>query len=510
MGKGRAKAKARKGSRSVEREIARHAMAGFEAARDTRRTAGWWGTASGPNGDLRQAWHWLVKRHQDLADNDAYASRAIGVIVNNWIGDGIMSNPTNGTKKYNKIWQQWADSIESDFYGTHNWYGNQAVGSRTTAVRGAVLVRKRVFPEILDKYGLVPLQVQMLEPDWLDFNKDNSNDILFGQQFDSSGRLQGYWIRDNHPGESVLGTNVRVQSTFVPKSEISLHFDSRRAGQRMGLPFGTAAILTLRDMGDIRAAQQMKDKISACFFGISYDSDPTADKLTDEEGNPILGIEFDEIEPGAVQHLPPGRDFKAFSPPSSGDFVNTHREYAHSVAAAYEITYESMTGDLSNVNYSSYRGGWLEFSRRIAYLRGKVSMPSMLSPVCRWHDELARMSGLLKGPAVTWAHTPPRREMIDPTKEIPALILAVRAGIMSLSEVQLSFGYVPKEIIEELKNDMQNARDSGLILSTDAGLVSNAGVTQARPAGSAFTSSAPDPSAEESESADDQPFTPAV
>jgi capsid protein len=263
----------------------------------------------------------------------------------------------------------------------------------------------------------------------------------------------------------------------------------------MGLPFGAAAILTLRDMGDIRAAQQLKDKISACFFGVTYDSDSQADKDPTQDG-----LAFDTIEPGAVEHLPPGRSFEAFSPPSSGDFVSTHREYAHAVAAAYEITYESMTGDLSNVNYSSFRGGWLEFSRRIAYLRGKVSIPGMLAPVCRWHDELARMTGLLKGP-MEWTHTPPRREMIDPTREIPALIAAVRAGIMSLSEVQRAFGYVPEEVIAELSADMERAKAAGLTLSVDAGLVSNSGVTQARPAGSDFISSAPDPGSDQEDEA---------
>ncbi len=190
----------------------------------------------------------------------------------------------------------------------------------------------------------------------------------------------------------------------------------------MGLPFGTAAILTLRDMGDIRAAQQMKDKISACFFGVTTDSDVQQESNYAALKADGKGFGFDEIEPGAVEHLPPGRAFEAFTPPSSGDFVSTHREYAHAVAAAYEITYESMTGDLSNVNYSSFRGGWLEFSRRIAYLRGKVCIPGMLAPVCEWHDELARMVGLLKGP-MSWAHTPPRREMIDPTKEMIPEIL---------------------------------------------------------------------------------------
>jgi lambda family phage portal protein len=448
----------------------RQTLAEFEAAKQTRRTDGWWATNSGPNSDLRTAWYWLVKRHQDLADNDAYASRAIGVIVNNWIGDGVMSTPLGATKRYNQSWKRWCDSPSGDFYGVHDWFGNQAVGARTTAVRGAVLLRKRVNPALLDE-GLVPLEVQMLEPDWLDFNKDNGVDILFGQQFDNDGRLQGYWIRDKHPGESVLNTGVRIQSSFVPKAEISLHYDSRRAGQRMGLPFGTAAIMTLRDMGDIRAAQQMKDKISACFFGVVTDLDGEQDPNS-------TGIAFDTIEPGAVEHLPPGRNFQAFSPPSSGDFVSTHREYAHAVAAAYEITYESLTGDLSNVNFSSFRGGWLEFSRRIAYLRGKVTVPGMLNPVCRWHDELARMSGLLKGP-MEWTHTPPRREMIDPTREIPALIDAVRAGIMSLSEVQRSFGYVPEEVIAELALDVSRARDSGLTLSIDPGMVSDSGVMQA-------------------------------
>ena len=69
--------------------------------------------------------------------------------------------------------------------------------------------------------------------------------------------------------------------------------------------------------------------------------------------------------------------------------------------------------------------------------------------------------------------------MIDPTREIPALISAVRAGIMSLSEVQRSFGYVPEEIIAELATDMQRAKDAGLTLSVDPGLVSDSGVAQA-------------------------------
>lgn len=434
-------------------------FAAFEAAKNSRRTAGWFANASGPNVDIKSAWSWLVNRHQDLVDNDGYAKKAIGVIVNNWIGDGIMSTPTNSTKKYAKLWQSWCDSPLSDFYEKRNWYGNQSNGARTTAVRGAVLLRKRIFPELLEKYGIAPLQVQMLEPDWLDMNKDNGVDILFGQQFDSNGRLKGYWIRDRHPGESMLGTSVKIQSSFVPKDEIALHFEDLRIGQRIGIPFGTAAILTLRDMGDTRIAQQMKDKISACFFGVTTDLDSQQTSNNEDI--------FENIEPGMNYQLPPGRSFQAFTPPGSGDFPSTHSVYAHGVAAAYEITYEALTGDLSNVNFSSMRGGWLEFTRRIAHLRGNVTYPGMLTPVCRWHDEISRMSGLLKGSPVVWSHTPPRREMISPQDEIPALIEAVKAGVFSLQEVHRSYGFIPEQVLEELSADIQRAREKGMILSID-------------------------------------------
>jgi lambda family phage portal protein len=447
----------------MNRETAlRGIHAAFDAAKDSRRTAGWYATAAGPNADLRPAWSWLVRRHQDLVDNDGYAKKAIGVIVNSWIGDGIMSTPTNATKRYNRLWQSWCDEPISDFYEKRNWYGNQALGARTTAVRGAVLLRKRINPEILDKYKMAPLQIQILEPDWLDFDKDNGINIVFGQQFDEAGRLQGYWIRDKHPGESMLGYGIKYTSSFVPKEEISLHFEDLRPGQRMGIPFGTAAILTLRDMADTKIAQQMKDKISACFFGVTTDSD----------GQPSPGDAdkiFEEIEPGMNYKLPAGRSFSAFTPPSSGDFVSTQRHYAHEVAAAYEITYEALTGDLSDVNYSSMRGGWLEFSRRVAHLRGNISYPGMLTPVCKWHDELARASGLLKGPPVAWTHTPPRREMMDPTREIPALIKAVQAGIMSLSEVHRSYGYIPEQVLAERETEIKEARSKGVVLTTDPG-----------------------------------------
>lgn len=438
----------------------------FDAGKPSRNTENWFTPSTGPNTGLRSSWKWLVDRHQNLADNDGLAKKAVGVIVNNWIGEGILSTPINATKKYSNAHKDWARMLESDFYEQFNQYGQQSLGARTAVVRGAYLLRKRIRPELFEKYGVVPLQTQVLEAEWLDTTKDNGTDIIFGQQFDSSGRLQGYWLRDQHPNESMLWRGVSLTSSFVPKDEIVLIFDCLRPGQRMGLPFGTAAILTLRDMGDIRVAQQMKDKIAACFFGVTHGEEQYHANPGDTTEEVVGGKLFDQITPGTVEHLPSGRMFQAFTPPSAGDFPATQKVYARSVAAAYEITYEALTGDSSDANFSTFRGQWLEFHRRLAHLRWNVAIPLHCARVCSWHDELARMVGLLRGPA-RWTHTPPRREMIDPTKEIPALIDAVKGGLMSLSEVQRSLGYVPDEVMAELTADIERARGAGLALSSD-------------------------------------------
>jgi len=441
-------------------------LARLEAAEHSRRTEGWLAPDSGPNSGLRFDWQWVVKRHQDLVDNNPMALKAVSVIVNNWIGEGVTSTPVNATKRYERAAIEWQRMPEGDFYERFNYFGNQFLGAKTCATRGAYMIRKRINPDLLEKYGVVPLQLQLLEAEWLDTNKDNNRNIIFGQQFDDNGRLEGYWIRDQHPNETAWGLGTSITSTFVPKDEIALVFDCLRPGQRMGIPFGTAAILTLRDIADINDAQQLKDKIAACFFGVTYGDDVIRVNPSDPKELVNEGRLFDGISPGTVEHLPQGRNFQAFTPPSSGDFASTQKIYAQNVAAAYQVLPWQITGNLADINYSSIRGGWIEFHKRIGHLRWNVGIPHHCRRVCQWHDELARIAGLLKGP-MTWQHTPPRREMQDPTKEIPMLIEAIRGGLMSLSEAQRSLGHLPKEVMDELTKDMERARAAGLALSSD-------------------------------------------
>jgi lambda family phage portal protein len=309
----------------------------------------------------------------------------------------------------------------------------------------------------------VGLRLQVMEPDMLDFSRDDGSRIKFGQQYDRDGRLEGYWIRQTHPGETEWN-GVKIQSDFVPASEIIHTYEVNRAGQAIGVPFGSAVLLHLRDIDDITQAMLLKTKIAACFTAFVYSNEPS-----DLASTTAL---TETLEPGAIEILPDGKQITFANPPQSPDYVSHQKHHLHAVAAGYGITFEALTGILSDVNFSSARMGWLEFHRNVAAWRWNITIPQVLDPVHRWFNEAARLSQVRGPRRMIW--TPPRRELVDPAKEITALIEGVKAGFMSLSEVQRSLGFIPAEVMAELEADMANARGKGLALSVD-GMTAAAG-----------------------------------
>jgi lambda family phage portal protein len=431
----------------------------FEAAKKTRRTSGWLTSNGGPNAEMRSALSVLMQRHQDLVDNDPYCRRAIDVIASNVVGEGIEGAPRGGSKIFARGWDEWAGSTLCDFYGRSNFYGLQEQAIRTIAVRGSVLVRQRLEPKLVS-YGMVPLQIQLMEPDWLDDGKDGRNEngtIIGGKQYDAEGRYQGGWLFDHHPGDSSFG-RLRMESSFVPAEELLHVYEMRRPGVYSGIPWGTTVLLRARDIADYESAELLKQKLAACFAGFITDTDLESDR----EGDDLT----ETIEPGLLQRLAPGQGIEFPTPPKVEAYGDFMRVNLRAIAMGYGVTYEALTGDLTSVNFSSGRMGFLEFSRNIGRWRWNMLVPQMLDPVARWYACFAQVECSSRVPKrMTW--TPPLREMINPAEEIKWLEQAVKAGFMTLSEVQRSFGYVPSDLLDELAEDLKAARERGLALTVD-------------------------------------------
>jgi lambda family phage portal protein len=479
MGK-RTKAQLENQLKVAQSELYKANFRAWEAGKQSRRTDGWHEQSRGPNSDLRQVLQRIVSRHQDQVDSDAWADKAIKVIVTNWIGEGIIGEPVNKNKKYSQIYKDWAESPLCDFYEKLNFYGLQSLIGRTVAVRGSCLIRFRI-DERLIKQGLPPLTLQVLEPDWLDMSKDNGSSIIFGKKYDDDGKLESYFIRKNHPGESDWRQS-QLGSDEIPASEICHVYDVRRPGQATGVPWGASSLLTLRDIGDHAQARMLLDKLACCFTAFITDSDTdnvVAPSVDPRNPDNAIATLFEKIEPGAIEVLPPGKSIEFSKPPEAGNFIELQRHHLHSVAAGYGITFESLTGILSDVNFSSGRMGWIEFHRNIGHWRWNIMIPQFLEPVSRRLAAAVQMAGMANRVNGRMVWTPPRREMINPSEEIKALVIAIRAGILSLSEVQRSLGYVPQQVLAELAKDLKDARDvHGLVLTVDASQTNDSGGLQ--------------------------------
>ena len=447
----------------------------YDGAASGRRTDGWTTQSTSSNTEIRRSLTWLRNRSRDLVRNNPYAERAVRVIANNTIGYGITTTPiaANKTrsKELNAAWKNWSESTECDADGMQTLYGLQNLAMRSICESGEVLVRRRWRrPED----GLsVPMQLQVIEPDFLDSTKDGRIDtgfIVQGVQFNKIGQRVGYWLYSDHPGDAF---RAGFESKFVPAEDIAHVFRMDRPGQVRGVPWGAPCILRLRDFDEYEDAQLIRQKIAACFAVFYYD----------REGEGDSDDTIERVEPGIIEHLPPGSDVQIASPPGVDGYGEFASVSLHAVAAGYGITYESLTGNYNDVSYSSGRLGRLDFFANLDDWQYNMLIPRLCDRVGRWFLQAALLAGL-PARGATLKHVPPRRAMTDPTKDVPATNAAIRAGLLTLPEAIRQQGYDVEEYLDEYALGIQMLDARGIALDSDPRWTSKAGVTQARPEGS--------------------------
>lgn len=417
------------------------------------------------NSDINQNLITLRQRSRDAAKNNPYAKNGVRRIANNVIGTGILANPiaANSTalKAAKKAWQGWADFTHCDFDGLQNFYGIEHLVMKTVAKSGECYVR-RIWKKKKKNQTGIPLKLQVLDPDFIDHGKnspyplDNGEYTVAGIQYNKDNERIAYWVFDRHPNE------VYAESKPVPSDDIIHVFEVDDPGQMHGLPFASSILLRMQDFDDFEDAQLMKQKIAACFSAF----------VTQSADSGLGGADADElterVEPGIIQRLNPGEEVTFASPPVVEGFRDFSRQNLQGQAAGMGMSYESYSGDLSGVNFSSGRMGWLEFQRGVEILQWNMIIPMFLNKVWDWFIQAAYLSGAVRTMNISVTWTPPRREMIDPLKEIQAKIKQIRAGLISWQDAVRELGYNPDEIIAQMSEDKKRFDENGLMPESDA------------------------------------------
>ncbi|SHN42256.1 phage portal protein [Chitinophaga sp. CF418] len=404
----------------------------------------------------------LVARSQHLSNNSPYARRAPKLIANNVVGTGIVPTFTSGSKgskrnveKVVSAWEQWAKKLRCDYDGNFNFYGLQKLAMQNVVVDGEIIaIRKRVTSKE-NKFGI---QVLMLGGEYIDTTKhtyaggayQSGGYDYYGIKYDEKNKRVGYWIYDRNP----LDGNTK--STLIPIEDIAHVYEVERPQQNRGVPFSASTLLTQKDGDDYADAELLGKKAAACMPVFVTNADP--EQVADGEDDRI-----EHLEPGTINYLRPNEQVTIAQPPQNPGYSDYMRSINRAVATGYGVTYEQLTGDLSNVNFSSGRMGKLEFHRNVDDWQYMLLIPKLCEPVLGWFLEACEIAigvGVTDNIVISW--TTPRREMIDPVKETNSLKEQNRAGYKSWQEVVRSQGDNPDVVFNQLVEDQKRFEAAGL------------------------------------------------
>jgi len=463
-------------ARAAALTLARH----YEAAASGRRTQNWARRSSDANAAAGPALSALRAHSRDLVRNNAWGRNGIRVITRNVVGWGITPKAVgkNGSEKLAGAWNRWAGTTQCDAAGRLTFTGLEKLAMRAIAEAGEVLIRRR-WRRPTDGLAL-PMQLQVLEPDFLDTSRNNipgqaGGRVIHGVEFDAIGRRVAYWLFDQHPGAEV---SAGVASRRIPESEVIHAFDVERAGQERGVPWLAAAIVNLKDFDEFEDAALLRQKIAACMALFVTDVDGADGGLVGESSTTDPLVET--VEPGMILRLPPGKTVVAANPPLTTDDGFSTRTLRR-IAAALGVTYEDLVGDYSQVNFSSARMSRMAHWGNVYDWQWNLLIPQVCDPMWAWAMDAAALAGIIRSgdqPTAEW--TPQPMPLTEPDREARANLTMIRSGQKTLSQVIREQGGDPTTHLEEYAADLAMLDDKGIWLDSDVRRVSQAGLTQLR------------------------------
>jgi lambda family phage portal protein len=228
-----------------------------------------------------------------------------------------------------------------------------------------------------------------------------------------------------------------------------------------GLSWFTPIATRLLELDKLEDALLARMNVAALFAGFIRDLDGasgiSAEANPNRNGMPELSM-----EPGALRILPPGCDITF--PTNLPDIASAAEFLKHilrSIASGGGVPTSLLTGDLSDVNYSSARMGLEQFRRAIARIQQSHLVAQLLQPVWERFVTVEVLSGRLAADdfeqnaedyfAVDFRW--PAWASLDPVKDAQADDLALSNRTKSRAEIIAARGRDIEDVDREIVAD---------------------------------------------------------
>lgn len=385
--------------------------------------------------------------------NSPYVRAFVEALVTNLLGDGPSvrsGHPDAATRNaLEAAFLRFYSACDAE--GVSDLLGLLARIVRSLAIYGEAFIRLETDPDTLT------LQLRLLSPEQIDASL--TRDLGDGRRIVSGIELDGH---DRRLAYHVLNDRLDIPfasigpATRIPADDVLHLFEPTFPGQVRGLSWLTPIATRCYEVDKLEDALLARFNTAALFGGFVKD-------LGDDPAFPEIGANDRELslEPGVMRRLPPGADVVFPAVPDASGAPDFLRHMVRSIAAGGQVPYELISGDLSQVNYSSARLGLEQFKRRVRALQRSLLTSRLLEPVWARLVTLEALSGRIDPAAfeadpqafyavsAMWAEWP----SLDPVKDTRADIDAMNANLRSRFEIIAARGRDPQEVNDEIAAD---------------------------------------------------------
>jgi len=417
------------------------------------------------NADHRADGATLRAKARALVQNVPYIWAGLDGLVAATVGTGITPRASGREKDViNGLLPAWFKVCDAD--GRFDFFGLTKAAYHAMEQDGEVLVRKRTR-RATDALR-VPLQLQLLEIDWLDSARSGTldgNQIVNGIEYDMLGAVAAYYLWDSHPGD-IATVRGRAQSQRVPADQIIHLFGPARPGQGRGITRLAPVIARVRDLQLYEDAEMARKNLEARLSVLASGDtaameNPAAMAGAGEgRGGPA---DLGELGGGTIVGMPAGMNFTVIEPKASPGYVEYIKFQLHLIAAGMGVPYHLLTGDMNEVNYSSARVRLLDFRRSVTQMQWVTLIPKLLVPIYDAFIEHAYLAGLIKTLDKSVDFSPPKWDYVNPEQDVKADLAEIGGGLSSFSEKLRQRGYEPEVVYTELAKDITRLRELGIL-----------------------------------------------
>lgn len=449
---------------ALKRMYAKQMLKYYEAGEMNRFTESWHAlngddeNMAAPERDIIKARARYLERNSDITQS------LISAFLRNVIGTGIKPQARTGNKeiddKLEALWKKWA-TTNCDITGQSTFYELQKMLLLRRFVDGEILINK-----VYDNSAEIPLKLQVIKTDLLDtsrFNGNNKNVVRSGVELTSYLKPVAYWILQKTPDGFLTLDSKRV------KAENMIHlFDKTSPEQIRGISELAPLVMRIKSMEDYLDAETMSAKVAACFSIFIKRNSSGYNQYSENNKDRI-----EEIHPGMISYLNQGESIETANPSrsmtSAKDVVNLQQRL---IGAGAGLSYELVSRDFNNANFSSARQGLLEDQMTFKPIQ-KYMIEHFCNPI--WIDfvEACVLKGLInikdffsnKEKYTNSEWIAQGWSWIDPEKEVNADIKAMQNGGKTFAQWCAERGYSWQDQLDQMAREKEYAEKLGLKLN---------------------------------------------